>query len=695
MAVNAGQSRKEEKKKNIIRLNKQTEVKKPAADARGTIEPQDIIFALDIGTRTVVGIVGVPEGNKFKVIASEVVEHKNRAMLDGQIHNIGQVAEVAGEVKGRLEKKLGFALTKVAIAAAGRVLRTCEITVHRDTDSSKEIDRATVGSIEMEGIQMAQLKLDDEMSQEEKTQFYCVGYSVINYYLNGYIISSLEGHKAKKIGVDILATFLPHIVVDSLYTVMNKIGLEVVSLTLEPIAAINVTIPKDLRLLNLALVDIGAGTSDIALTKDGSVIAYGMAPIAGDEITEKIAQNYLVDFITAEKIKISLSSSNDKVSFTDILGKKHTVDIEDVRNAVNPSILFLAETISGKILEYNKKAPNAIFLIGGGSRIPGLTDMIADSLKIPRERVAVRGRDIIQNVKFNGRKLSGPESVTPVGIAVTAMIQRGQDFLEVTVNESKIRLFNSRRMTVADALILMGFNPGQLIGRSGKSLSFELNGVKKTIRGEYGRAAEIFVNGMPGNLETVLKHDDYIKINPAENGRDAEIKAGDVMSMSAGRVYLNGAATDIASKVYINQKPAGRESIICEGDAVQVSCIKTLSDLIEFYEMDKDGYDFSVNGQKEEMHYILKDDDAVEVIKKSENKAEVFDLTNAFSVTINGKSTLLPDKKSQYIFVDIFNYIEFDLSKPQGSIALKLNGNQAAFTDKIESGDIIDIYWEK
>ena len=78
------------------------------------------------------------------------------------------------------------------------------------------------------------------------------------------------------------------------------------ALTLEPIAAINVLIPPSMRRLNVALVDIGAGTSDIAITDSGTVIAYGMVPIAGDEVTEAISDQYLLDFPMAEKAKREL-----------------------------------------------------------------------------------------------------------------------------------------------------------------------------------------------------------------------------------------------------------------------------------------------------------------------------------------------------------------------------------------------------
>lgn len=699
------------RRSNVLKLDKIDASKVKPLEAvdpavKPVVDPNEVVFALDIGTRTVVGVVGIQEDSRFRIITTEVVGHKSRAMFDGQIHDIEQVAAVTREVKEKIEARLGFALKKVAIAAAGRVLKTCQVRVDKDLEAGREIDQEMVGSLEIDGIQRAQLMLDEDAAREDKDQFYCVGYSVINYYLNGYIISTLTGHKGKTAGADILATFLPHIVVDSLYTVMNKVGLEVSSLTLEPIAAINVTIPPDLRLLNLALVDVGAGTSDIALTRDGSVIAYAMAPTAGDKITERISQHYLVDFNTAEKIKIALSASGDNISFIDILKMKHSVKASEIITVIKATVEFLADTISRKILEYNNKAPNAVFLIGGGSRIPGLPGMIAERLKLPGDRVVVRGRDVIRNVKFNDRKLSGPESITPYGIAVTAQMQKGRDFLTVTVNDGKIKLFNSKRLSVADALILIGFNPGQLIGRTGKSISFTLNGEKKLVRGEYGRAAEIFVNQAPAGLDTYIKHGDGINVIPAQNGKDADLCVSDVAdSIRAGRVMLNGSFIDVGTNIVINGKAASAGSKIKEGDAVEIHEIRTLSELLKAGGLDVEGSEILVNGKKQGSDYILENSDIVECcLKDSSSSNPTGEMTgpddsaidpDQVRVTVNGKEIVLKENKTQYIFVDVFNYINFDLTKPQGNIVLRLNGRQAAFTDSVRSGDIIEIYWQK
>lgn len=693
-------------------------------------DAEDIIFALDIGTRTVVGVVGVEETQKLRILAVDVVEHNSRAMIDGQIHDVDQVAKVAGLVKSRLEESTGLSLTKVAIAAAGRVLKTCEVVVERELEQVTDIDRSIVGSLEMEAIQQAQLKLEEDIKSEEKNLYYCVGYSIINYFLNGFAINSLTGHRGRRVGAKVLATFLPHIVVDSLYMVMNRIGLEVVGLTLEPIAAINVTIPKDLRLLNLALVDIGAGTSDIALTREGSVVAYGMVPFAGDEITEKISQYYLVDFNTGERIKTSLTSKKKSISFVDILGKKHSVDLSEIHELIRPVVENLAVTISQKILEFNGKSPNAVFLIGGGSRIPGLPSIIANYLELPEERVAVRGREVIQSIRYKAKRLSGPESITPFGIAVTALIQRGQDFLAVRVNGKKIRIFNSRKLTVADALVIAGFNAELLIGRSGKSVRFELNGEKKLVKGEYGKSAEISVNGKEASIETLIKMDDNIEISPGQKGKDAVVRVRDfVKSYNTGKVTLNHSTEKIGLRVYINDTESEIDSLIAENDIVKIIDVKTIEDLARINEIDLSYFSMLVDGFEAGMDYVLKDGDEItcavraeyrdkedvgqifmgeekisanayepEIEEPLQEKKESFaqyNEKNAISVNVNGKDVLIKGDKQRYIFVDIFNFIDFDISKPQGSIVLKLNGKPAAFTDIVRSGDNIEIYWDK
>ena len=137
---------------------------------------------------------------------------------------------------------------------------------------------------------------------------------------------------------------------DGLYSAVGQAKMTVANMTLEPIAAINVAIPENFRMLNIALVDVGAGTSDISITREGSIIAYGMIPYAGDELTELIVQQYLVDFQTAEKMKLA-SSSEDEVTYEDIMSISHTIPSKEIWELVAPTVEKITSEVAAKIKE--------------------------------------------------------------------------------------------------------------------------------------------------------------------------------------------------------------------------------------------------------------------------------------------------------------------------------------------------------
>ena len=107
-----------------------------------------MIFALDIGTRSVIGMLGVVEDDKVRVIAIEKEEHNERAMIDGQIENIEKVAVLAGKVKKRLESKVHCKLKRVCVAAAGRALRTKRTEYEIDLPSKQLIDEEVISRLE-------------------------------------------------------------------------------------------------------------------------------------------------------------------------------------------------------------------------------------------------------------------------------------------------------------------------------------------------------------------------------------------------------------------------------------------------------------------------------------------------------------------------------------------------------------------
>ena len=156
--------------------------------------------------------------------------------------------------------------------------------------------------------------------------------------------------------MEVIATFLPRVVVDSLFSAMKQAGLELWSMTLEPIAALSIAIPPGMRLLNLALVDIGAGTSDIAIVKDGHIAAYAMVPMGGDELTEALAAHYLLDFHHAETVKRQMNSGQT-IEMHDILNNTFRVESAALQEVLRPVINEICAQIAGQILSLNRKPP--------------------------------------------------------------------------------------------------------------------------------------------------------------------------------------------------------------------------------------------------------------------------------------------------------------------------------------------------
>ncbi len=495
---------------------------------RVQIQANDAVFALDIGTRSIIGMVGIVEENKVKIIAIEREEHAERAMIDGQIENIEKVATLAGKVKKRLEDKIRFKLTKVCVAAAGRALRSKRAEFELELPGTQLIDDEIISRLEAGAITKAEEAFDAENEAAEDTRrFYLVGYTVCQYFLDQYMISNLKDHRGRHVKVDLIATFLPSEVVESLYTTMNKIGLEVASLTLEPIAAINAAIPENIRLLNLVLVDIGAGTSDIAACTGGSVTGYTMATVAGDEITETIMKEYLVDFATAESIKAQLDGKQE-ITFADIMGLEHKISREEILQCIQGTSGFLCKEIANKVVEINGGSPSALFLAGGGSKLAGLKDGLTTALGMDANRVAVAGNYFRSSAFSDEYDLNNPEYATPLGIAISSGLNMINDSFRVTLNNKPAKLFRSGSFTALNLLMMNGYNFRDILGRPGLNLTVTVNGRRKVFYGTSSEPATLLINQKEGKLSEVIHAGDSIDFVPAVQGIPAMACLGDI-----------------------------------------------------------------------------------------------------------------------------------------------------------------------
>ena len=500
-------------------------------------QASDLIFALDIGTRSIIGIVGQVVDERLKVLAIEKEEHGRRAMLDGQIEDIDQVAKVARRVTERLEEKLHCPLKRVCVAAAGRALRTEQGHYALELPQITKITSDIISQLESGAVAQAEIPLSD--GQGTQRRFYLVGYTVSGYLLDRYPMATLRGHNGQLLEADVVATFLPSEVVESLYAVMEAAGLEVASLTLEPIAALNAVIPAELRLLNLVLADIGAGTSDIAVCRDGAVVGYTMATTAGDEITEELMRHYLVDFATAEKMKMQLNA--ETISYRDVLGLTQETTGEEVHQVVDAAAHTLAAEIANRVLSINSGAPSALFLAGGGSKLTGLIPMVAEALGMDQRRVALAGNNYSISAFSSEYELGDPEYATPLGIAVSAGLGLISDSYRIMLNGQPAKLFRSGALTVLDLLMMNGYSSADFLGRTGKSLSVTVDGQRMVFRGESAVPCILQLNGADTTPSSLVYAGDSLLFTPAVPGKSAQRTLSDLLGRDfTGLVTING-----------------------------------------------------------------------------------------------------------------------------------------------------------
>lgn len=707
------------------------------------------IFALDIGTRKVMGIIARKTDEGLEISDAEVIEHSRRSMLDGQIHNIEDVAKVVRRVKEALEARLHKRLIRVGVAVAGRNLRTFTSQAALEFDSETDITSEMVKSLELAAVDKITADPANNISG-----FYCAGYSPVYYELGGNKLSDITGHRARSIACQSIVTFLPRVVLDSMFAVLKKADLEATNITLEPIAALNAIIPQEIRNLHIILVDIGAGTSDLALIKDGFISAYGMVLEAGDEITERISEILLVDFTTAEKIKRSLNE-NTLIEYEDIWGRGHSLASAELIKLLSPAIQKLAESIAKIGLSLSGgKTPQAVVAVGGGSLTCGLINQLAVSFGLPLDKVGLRLPAAIKTISDTTGKLNGPEAVTPIGIALMAAQASGLCFIEIEINQKRFRLLDFQQkkdilgaLTLADA-----FTNKKLYPRPGLALTCQVNRELTIIKGTMGRPAVITRNGKPVNsLSEKIENGDSLEFQEAQDGIDASCNLRGLLNNPSTRLTFNQEGIEVLPPLTMNGQEADLETPVEDRADIRILDLK-LSGLLKSKGIPLDSlserqilvnlngqprvlsqrnFTLLLNGQPAGLEAVLKNNDSVEFSLTAPTSYRIKDVIEApegyeiMRVNVAGKDVEMriepvqifmnghqvqPEeflidgaeikvyylKERKVILSEIFKYIDFDPRKALGKkMTLLVNDVPAGFTTPLAEGSRVSILFEE
>lgn len=661
------------------------------------------IFALDIGTRTVVGLILDKENEEYNIRASKVISHQNRAMFDGQIHDVSMVTDHVKNIVMELENSIDQEINEAAIAAAGRALETVECTGRIEFENKKKIIDKDVSALEYSAVQKAQKRLENSEPNKDNNRYHFVGHTVREYRVDGIFVTDILHQQGMKIEADIIATFLPQIVVDSLFSVIDNLGLDVEGLTLEPIAAAEVIVPRDMYNFNLALVDIGAGTADIAVTKSGTMIGYGMVPVAGDEITEAIAEHFLIDYHSAEEIKCQMQDK-EEFNVKNALGNKISINTEEIIEVIEPEVNEMAGLIAEEILRLNQNSPRAVICIGGGSLTPGFTQKLSKYLELEENRVGIRNAEDLKNVSGEIEDIAGSQMITPVGIGVNAdKNMRETNFIQVQVNNVDVSLFSLQNPQVRDALLQADINLESLRPKPGQGLTYTLNGEVHSMPGSMGSPGKVKLNGEEVNLETEISDGDVIEFKSGQKGNDAAGKIREVLpddNFTPKIVEVEGEKLKLNPVIKADGEKVDPEDELEDGMNITYRPVVTVRDAVERLlkinsgEIENKYIEITLNGEQQ---YIPQSEI---VITDGENPLSL-------EKKLNSEQTLSLDRKGPIKTVgDLIEYQRKNLPEtklsfngnelvvPQPIKGIEVNGNEVEENYELKNRDVVNFATE-
>lgn len=426
------------------------------------------------------------------------------------------------------------------------------------------------------------------------------------------------------------------------------------------------------------------------------------------------------------------------MEFADIMGISHKIPSQEIWDLTESTVDKITTEVAEKIKELNGgKSVSATFVVGGGGKIHGFTDSLADKLGLVHERVALRGEEVMQNIHFSQEEVrKDPLLVTPIGICLN-YYEKKNNFIMVHFNGERLKLYDNNHLTVVDAALQAGFPNEQLFPRRGRTIRYTVNGRQRVVRGEPGESAVIRLNGVPVGINTPLEPNCDISIEPSTEGGEAECRIEQLEEYSSATItfQVNGAEISCAKFVEVNGRLEPGSYRIADNDVIELRNYYTIEQLAAFMDVDIDTEKSILVNNREadlqtlvyenfEVEWSVLDPETVlarkereEALKqkeqeqdsKEENTAQTqvepetveamrqapAEESKSIVVIANGRAISL-DKKESYMFVDIFDYIDFDLSQSNGrAIVTKINGVDAKYTQDLRDGDRIDIYWKE
>lgn len=338
-----------------------------SAKARTAKDEDQYLVALDIGTEFVKALIGHvnPQDGTVEIIGVGRQHQGLSDMQAGAIADIAAVVENCDKALNQAEEQAGVSVRTCIIGIAGELVKGTTTTVRvARKNSTKPLDIAEMEKIINLVQERAQAKAKQQLAWElggKEVEVRLVNSALVSIEIDGYPVTNPIGFQGKDVVVQLYTAFAPMIHIGALERTAQELDLDLLAVAAEPFAVARAVIGNNTsQNLSAILMDIGGGTTDIAVINEGGVQGTKMFGIGGRAYTHAVERDLGVEFDEAEKLKVGLSTNEAPVpkrpAIEKALGKTADVWVGGIELALS---------------EFNKldHLPHRLFLCGGGSSL--------------------------------------------------------------------------------------------------------------------------------------------------------------------------------------------------------------------------------------------------------------------------------------------------------------------------------------